>query len=42
LSALEDEMEDIVADDGNPDWEEEAPIAGWDEFFIHVDFDSEE
>jgi hypothetical protein len=34
-------MEDIVADDGNDDWEE-APIAGWDELFIHVDFDSEE
>ena len=41
-SILEEELLKVQEDDGDPEWEDEEPMKGWDELFITVDSDSDE
>ncbi len=34
---LEEEFDKVLEDDGDPEWEDEEPMKGWDELFITVD-----
>jgi hypothetical protein len=41
LSILKDELEGVVEDDNDPNWEDEDP-SGWDDLFISENSDDED
>jgi hAT family C-terminal dimerisation region len=41
-SSILEEFEEMLEDDGDPQWEDEDSTMGWDNLFVTVDSDGEE